>query len=224
MKQDRTQLKDCWKWLRKRFSRADRWLIMGVLVAVGFIGYGLYQGLAKMQARLSPTHEVTLEATPVDIESIRPRGELYLCTAVAEDYATLQRTRAIAGLFPQHHACVQMVKQKVGYRIDLEKIVYETDTLHTLIVTLPDVEYVVSTQESPFMSDDESFWSSDLESTNKLKYKAEMKIRKRFDTPENRKKARRYAEESIRYLLMQLGYDVRFTPQLEERKMKGRFK
>jgi hypothetical protein len=68
------------------------------------------------------------------------------------------------------------------------------------------------------MSDDESFWEKELPSTNGLKRKVEEKIRKRYDTAENRKRANKYAEEAVSAMLMQMGYEVRFTPKIEQNK------
>ena len=215
MEQNQNSFKNLWTKCQRWLGSADRWVLIAVLAAICFIGYGLYEGIAKMKATLSTPHEIVLEDTPVSIEATRPRGELYVCTAVVEDYVALRRTHSIAGLFPQQHSCVQMVKQKVGFKIDLDKITYQIDTLNILIVTLPPVEYVASTQDSPFLSDDESYWATQLESTNKLKYRAEQKIRHRFNSEENRRKATRYAEEAIGHLLQQLGYEPRFTPHLE---------
>lgn len=191
-----------------------RWLYtIGVIAIVCILGWIIY-GVTQMAQEDEP-QEIVLEDTPIDIESVRPRGELYVCTALAEDYAMRRATEMHLGMFPEKHSCVQMLKQKISFKIDLEKVRYTVDTLNVMIVEIPAPEFVASTQDSPFISDDEDYWNEALKSTNTLKKEAEQKIRKRFDTRENRTKATRYAEEALRELLRQLGYEARFAPHIE---------
>ena len=199
-------------------QNASQWLHFLFLIIIGgAIGLAIY-GVKTWVDALNNPQEIVIEDSPVAIESVRPKGELYVSSAIVEDYVTLQRTEKHLGLIPEEHSCVQILKQKVSFKIDLDKIVYTPDTLNRLIVTLPDVEYVASTQNTPFMSDDESFWEKELPSTNGLKRKVEEKIRKRYDTAENRKRANKYAEEAVTAMLMQMGYEVRFTPKIEQNK------
>ncbi len=187
--------------------------IAAIALILIFLGYGVWR-----QSHAAPASTaVTLEDTAIDIESVMPRGELYVCTAVAEDFVTLQRTGTTLGIFTEEHSCVQILRQKVSFKIDLRQVRYTPDTLHVMIVEMPPVEYVASTQDSPFMSDDEDFWASELRSTNGLKRQVEQKIRRRFDTEANHRKAERYAQDAIRELLWKLGYEARFAPQLTRR-------
>lgn len=165
----------------------------------------------------SELENIIIEDTPIQIEDIRPRGEIYVCSSIVEDYAIDRRTEMHLGLLPEKHSCVQILRQKISYKIDLDKVRYTPDTLNVMIVELPPVEYVASTQSSPFISDDEDFWIKELPSTNHLKAKVERQIRRRFDTDANRKKAERYAEEALAELLGKLGYEVRFTPRIERK-------
>ena len=191
-----------------------RWIYSrGIIALVCILAWIIY-GVTQM-AREDEPEEIVLQDTPIDIESVRPKGELYVCTALAEDYATRNATEMHLGMFPERHSCVQMLKQKVSFKIDLEKVQYTVDTLNVMIVQIPEPVYVASTQDSPFMSDDEDYWNETLKSTNGLKKEAEQKIRKRFDTDENRAKATRYAEAALRELLRQLGYEARFAPHLQ---------
>lgn len=162
-------------------------------------------------------HEVKIEETPLIIESIVPKGELYLCSAIIEEYVQEHRKERHFGLFPENHSCVQIVRQKCSYKIDLDKVEYIPEEDGTILVRLPKIEYVASTQNTPFMSDDEEFWVEELPNTNKLKEKVERKIRKRFDTRENRERAQRYAEESISQILNQLGYKCEFIPKITKK-------
>ncbi len=160
------------------------------------------------------SQEVVLEDTPIEIEDVRPTGELYVSTAIMEDYTTLQRTERHLGIIPEEHSCVQIVRQKCSFVVDLDKVVYEKDTLNRLYVRLPELRYVASTQNSPFMSDDEDFWIESLPNTNGLKQKVARQIRERFDTPENRKKAKSYAESAVSAMLSKMGYEVTFVSEI----------
>lgn len=195
-----------------------RWLltlaIVAIAVVLAFVAYTLWNTL---HADDTPP-EVTLQPTLATIEDVRPRGRLYVCTAVVEDFVTRQNTEMHVGIFPEKHSCVQVLKQKVSFRIDLDKVRYTLDTLNVVIVELPPIDYVASTQESPFMSDDEDYWREALPSTNGLKRQVENKIRRRFDTEANRKKARRYAEEAVSDLFWKLGYETQFVPHIDKKK------
>ena len=199
-------------------QNTGQWIHLLFLIVIGgLIGLAIY-GVKTWVDELKNPKEIAIEKSPISIESVRPKGELYLSSAIVEDYVTLRRTEKHLGLIPEEHSCVQILKQKVSFKIDLDKIIYKPDTLNVIIVTLPDPEYVASTQNTPFMSDDESFWEKELPSTNGLKRKVEEKIRKRYDTAENRKRANKYAEEAVSAMLKQMGYEVRFTPKIEQNK------
>lgn len=162
--------------------------------------------------------EIILEETPIEIESVRPKGELYICSSIIEDYTTYQKTEKHLGFLPEEHSCVQILRQKCSYTIDLDKIVYKKDTLKRVFVILPDLEYVATTQSSPFMSDDERFWIKELPNTNGLKKKVAEQIKKRFDSNENREKGKIYAKNAVAGLLTKLGYEAIFIDQLDNKR------
>lgn len=193
----------------------QRWLLTAAVLAVAVLLGALLYTLWNTLRSDGHAHEVTLQPSIVTLEEVRPRGELYVCTAVVEDYVIRRATEMHVGLFPESHSCVQVLKQKVSFKIDLDKVCYTPDTLNVLLVELPPVQYVASTQDSPFLSDDEDFWEANLPSTNGMKREVEGKIRRRFDTEANRRKALRYAEAAIGDLLWKLGYEARFTPSVD---------
>lgn len=189
-----------------------------IALAIGCLLYMLYKGLQQINQNLTQPQEIVLEQTPISLEDIRPRGELYVCTSVLEDYVREQHTEHHLGLIPEQHSCVQILRQKVSYRINLKDIVYTPDTLNIVFVRMPDVIYTASTQDSPFLSDDEAYWNKQLPNTNSLKRRVEKKIRQRFDTPANRQKAEQYACEAVAQLLRQMGYEPLFEPTVIEQK------
>ncbi|MDO4995409.1 MAG: DUF4230 domain-containing protein [Bacteroidales bacterium] len=210
VKNDRTW-HEALQWLR-RINKVTLTVTLVVIAAVlVFAAYGILR-----LSHAIPSHgDITLEQTPIDIEAVRPRGELYVATAVIEEYVSQYSTEFHFGLIPEPHSCVQILRQKVSYVIDLEEVRYIADTPDTVIVQMPPLRYVASTQDSPFLSDDEDFWVDHMPSTNDMKREVEEKIRQRFDTPENRRKAERNAEASISLLLKRLGYEARFAPHID---------
>ncbi len=204
-------MRDALLWLR-RINKVTLTVALVVIAAVlAFAAYGILR-----LSHAIPSHgDIRLEQTPIDIEAIRPRGELYVATAIIEEYVSQYSTEFHFGIVPEPHSCAQILRQKVSYVIDLDQVTYVADTPDTVIVQLPPLRYVASTQESPFLSDDDEFWMDNMPSTNDMKREVEAKIRQRFDTPANRRKAEQNAEASIRLLLRQLGYVARFAPHIE---------
>ena len=139
------------------------------------------------------------------------------CIVVVGIVATVLIKRCVKG--SGKHSCVQTITQKCSYVIDLDKVEYEpVDSTRTIYVKLPDVEYVATTQSTTFLSDDGNFWADHLPNTNAMKRKVEGQIKKRFDTPSNRRKAERYAEDAISEVMRKLGYEVEFVRTLERKK------
>lgn len=153
---------------------------------------------------------ISIEPTPNEIQRMMPQNELYVATALIEDYTTMQQTEYHFGVFPEEHSCVQILQQKVSYRLDLSQVEYTPKENHIMQVRIPELAYTASTQASQFISDNESYWSEALPSTNELRHKVEQQIRTQFDTPENRHKAILYAQEAITHILTQLGYQPDF--------------
>lgn len=163
--------------------------------------------------------EITIEETPIEIESIMPKGDLYVGSAIIEDYQIKRKTESTLVVFKKEHTCVQIVKQKCSYRIDLNKIEYLQQEDNKILIKLPELEYGATTQDSPFISDDEEYWKKELPSTNAMKKQVAEKIKKRFDTPENRQKSTLYAKEAVKVLFEKLGVEVEFVSSLEDVRM-----
>ena len=195
---------------------------------IGGVGGGLFLGILAiivlaivLLSKCMHTNDdtISIEPTPNEIRQIMPQNELYVATALIEDYTTLQQTEYHFGVFPEEHSCVQILRQKVSYKLDLSKVEYTPRDNHIIEVRMPELAYTASTQASQFISDNESYWSEAQPSTNELRHKVEQQIRTQFDTPENRQKAILFAQEAITHILTQLGYQPEFintiTPQSE---------
>lgn len=191
------------------------------LVVTGIVAIIILSAIAIIISKIvfnskTDNPEVAIEDTPILIESVKPEGELYVCTSIMEEYVRREKTEKHLGVIPEKHTLVQIVRQKCSYIIDLDKIKYEQTSSDTVYVHLPELEYVASTQDSPFISDDESYWIKEMPNTNALKSEAERKIRKSFETSENKKKANLYAEAAVGQLLKQLGFNAIFVSTLTD--------
>jgi|GEM_PF-1358355 len=162
--------------------------------------------------------DVVMEESIASIEEVRLRGEIYVCSAMIEDFVVKRQVERHLLWADQEHSCVQTMRQKCSYKIDLDRTEYlADDSTMTIYVKLPPVEYVASTQSASFMSDDSNYWAEHLPNTNALKKQVERRIKQRFDTEENRRKASRYAEEAIGDVMSKLGYRVEFVRKLEKK-------
>ncbi len=160
-----------------------------------------------------------MEETMASIEEVRLRGELYVCSAMIEDYTMKRTTEENIFWTDDEHSCVQTMTQKCSYKINMDKVEYmPVDSTKTIHVKLPPVEYVATTQSSSFLSDDSNFWAEHLPNTNAMKRKVEEQIKRRFDTAENRRTAERFAEDAISEVIGKLGYNVEFVRTLERKK------
>lgn len=161
---------------------------------------------------------IEIEDTPIEIADIMPKGEIVVSSALIEDFATMKKTQRHMALIPEEHTCVQILKMKCSFKVDLDKVEYtKEDSSNVVWVKLPELEYVDNLQDSPFMSDDEEFWKKELPSTDKLKEKVRDQIRKRFDTPSNRRKSERFAEDAVSEILEKMGYEVEFVRKIEKK-------
>lgn len=177
---------------------------------------------------------IVLEDTPASIEKIRPTGELYVLTCYTEEYVmkdTINKpvsqlntglhlideaVNTATSLFDTKHKCIQMEKAQVSFFINLDSVKYDVNKEEGIVyVTLPKVEFKLSPQGSPFLSDDEAFWKD--YDTNILKQEAKKKIERKFDTPENRSRAMLYATTVLGRFIRQCGMEPRFTNQYLER-------
>lgn len=178
---------------------------------------------------------LVLEDTPISIEAVRPTGELYVLTCYTEEYVMKDSLNEPLGklktgyqlidgvvntassILDTHHRCIQMEKAQVSFYINLDSVVYNVDNEHGIVyVTLPKVEFELSPQGSPFLSDDRRFWKD--YDTNILKREAKKKIEDRFDTPENRLKALLYATNAIGQFVRMCGMEPVITNKYLERK------
>lgn len=192
---------------------------IGITVCSLFIAFiFIYYYTGNCSSKKDDAKDIYLQDTPISIESIRPKGELYVGSSILEDYVSVHKKERHLGIIPETHSCVQIMRQKCSYKIDLDKVVYTRGEDNIINVSLPELEYVATTQNTPFVSDDEEYWIKEIPNTNNLKEQVEKKIKRRFDTPENRRKATRYAEDAVAELLKKCGYQAEFKVRVEQKR------
>lgn len=195
-----------------------QWKIVAYIAVLAFVVVGLSMLNNCINSDDTEVKDIKLEDSPITIKAILPKGELYVCSSIIEDYESVQKTERHIGIIPEEHSCVQIVRQKCSYKIDLDKIKYKQGEGKTVYVKLPKLEYEASTQDTPFMCDNDAFWAKEIPNTNNLKKKVEKKIRTQFETPENKKQAQIYAEEAVAELLKKIGYETEFVSTLRKKK------
>ena len=164
--------------------------------------------------------ELPLVETPILVADVRPSGTLYLYTTVTEDFAegtfmgsgygsSLLGTGN--GILKKQHKCVQILRQQVSFTIDLDQISYTADTLFdTVWAMLPPVRFEQSTLRQWFKSDDENEEAIVKYDASALISQVERKIHRRYNTPENRHKARLKAEAVLSDFYAQCGKVIVF--------------
>lgn len=167
--------------------------------------------------------EITLKPTVASVEQVRPTGILYLYSTITEEYAKgsfmgsglgssiLGKDK---GILKKEHECVQVLRQQVNFTIDLDKVSYVEDTeagSDKVFVTLPAIEFHQSTLNSWFTSDNENEENAVGFDAKPLIQEVERKVSKKYNTSENRKKAKEVAKETIASFLTQCGKEAVFT-------------
>ncbi len=151
---------------------------------------------------------ITIEDTPVSIESIKPIGQLYAFTAITEDFA-IDNVEEV-GFFRRHdYKAVQTLRMQVSYIVDLDSVGYQriagTDTV---VVSLPQPRYVQTQQGGRFFCEVE-VPASDFNAASAIRV-VENKIRSKYDTPQNRERALQHAREALTTFVQQCGLVPRF--------------
>lgn len=195
--------------LEKFGNKIERSIALVAIAAVVLIAFKSFNSCGK-------DDEIKIEGTPVSIEEIMPKGELYLCSAIGEECEIKKETEKHALVFSEEHTYAIIIRQKCSYKIDFEDIEYNHLGGNKVLVKLPEPTYIATTKSTTAKSDDEGYWIKHMPNDSILKRKAMDKIKQRFATKENKDKAKRYAEASITEILRQLGYEAEFVSTLKQ--------
>lgn len=174
-------------------------------------------GVVIVKCYADKDDDLQIQETMLTINEIKLKGEIYVCSALIEDYTVKRKTEKRLLLSDKEHSCIQTLTQKCSYKIDLSEVGYlVNDSIGVVYVRMPDIQYVATTQKASFISDDSQYWAENMPNTNAMKKTVEQQIRHRFDTPNNRRKAQRYAEDAIIDMLSKLGYQTEFFNTVED--------
>ncbi|MCQ2258388.1 MAG: DUF4230 domain-containing protein [Bacteroidaceae bacterium] len=206
---------------RKNNKSANKGVIAIVLIFVfvlsgvgGYVGKYFYD---KYKDSQGPT-KIIIEETPIKIDSVRPVGKIYVCSAIITDAVVETKEESFLLLKKRKHSRVYSMTTKCSYVVDLDSVKYEADNKNKkLTVTMPKLTYTTTgVQDSQLISDDDKYWAG--QNINGLIKKVQKKIRTNFDTPQNREKANLYAEDVVRSVFENMGYEVVFNRTLTNKK------
>lgn len=153
--------------------------------------------------------ELEVEDTPVLVERIKPIGDLYAYTAITEDF-TLDNVEKVGFFSKSYYKAVQMLRMQVSYVVSLDSVRYRRlSGTDTLLVTLPPLRYVQSSQGGRMLCEVEV---ADYNAAGAIGV-VEQKIRSKYDTPANREKAMRHVREVLSTFVVQCG----LIPKFEQR-------
>ena len=206
-------------WLATTISGWGSWnrVVRKILVYLICAVVCVVAGVAIVKCYSDQDDGIQIQESMVTINEIKLKGEIYVCSALIEDYAVKRKTEKRMILSDKEHSCIQTLTQKCSYKIDLSEVGYlVNDSIGVIYVRMPDVQYVATTQKASFISDDSQYWAENMPNTNAMKKKVEEQIRQRFDTPNNRRKAQRYAEDAIIGMISKLGYQTEFFNTIED--------
>ncbi len=206
-------------WLATTISGWVSWnrVVWKILVYLICAVVCVVAGVAIVKCYSDQDDGIQIQESMVTINEIKLKGEIYVCSALIEDYAVKRKTEKRMILSDKEHSCIQTLTQKCSYKIDLSEVGYlVNDSIGVIYVRMPDVQYVATTQKASFISDDSQYWAENMPNTNAMKKKVEEQIRQRFDTPNNRRKAQRYAEDAIIGMISKLGYQTEFFNTIED--------
>ena len=134
--------------------------------------------------------DITIEDTPVVIESIKPIGELY---AYVEKVGFFRKS---------YYKAVQSLRAQVSYVMELDSVKYQRKAgTDTVVVTLPQLRYVQSSQGGRLLCEVEM---ADYDAASAIAV-VEEKIRSKYDRADNREKAMQHAREVLATFVMQCG-------------------
>lgn len=181
--------------------------IVTIAVSLGIIAFVAY----KVTNEENVSDELQVEDTASVIDSIKPSGKLVLYKSELEDYTI--RTAKEGIFFTEEHSIVCVLNCTCNYYIDLDSIKYDVQD-SVVVVTMPKVQYECNRQKSKFIEDDAAYWAKNIKSIAGMNAEVEKKIRYRFDTADNRKKAELHAEEFVISLLESMGLTVKIQHEL----------
>ena len=182
--------------------------IIGLVViaaAIVFIGLNCSGG---------KTNEDIFEDTPINVQSVDLKGELYVYSEILEDFMVEKKgEQRFLNLMNKDHVRVVVRSWRVSYVLDLEKVQTSYDD-KTVTVKLPEIEIKKSEQPisngKAYICDDDDFWDKQPDN---LVAKLQQKVEKRFDSLEKKQTANQRAKDFVKMLFESAGFAVVFADE-----------
>ena len=145
--------------------------------------------------------DITIQPTPVVIESVKPIGELYAYTAITEDY-TIDNVEKVGFFSRKYYKAVQTMRMQVSYVLDMDSVHYEpVEGTDTVVVHVPQLRYVQTAQGGRLLCEVEV---ANYDAARAISV-VEQKVRSKYDTPANRQKAMANVHEVLTSFVQQCG-------------------
>ena len=171
--------------------------------------------------------DLQIEATAPSLKSIKPIGELYVFSAITEEF-TIDNVEKVGFFSRKFYKAVQILRMQVSYVLDMDSVEYifpenpeagnpNTESANrnsgndTVLIRLPQPRYVQTTQGSRFLCEVEV--PAEQHNAEKSLNILEAKVRSKYDTEANRRQAMTHAREVIASFVQQCG----LIPVFEEK-------
>lgn len=171
-----------------------------ILLCIFTVGYVVIKYI-----RSNPQdNDLLLSETPINILDIKPIGKLYLYTTEVEDYKMYFHEENNWIIGNKEIPCVQILKKRLNWVIDLDSIDYEVDSIFVHI-RMPEVKFEMANIGSEF------YPRGIRHNTNDLKRFINYKIEKKYNNKTYRDKARQRAKEFIALFVKKCGKEPDFV-------------
>ena len=145
--------------------------------------------------------ELPLEPTAAVIEDIKPIGELYVLTAITEDFEIdVMEDRGF--FITSYPKCIQILRQQVSFVLNLDSVDYvPREGTDTVVVRLPQLTFVQSNKGGQFLCEAER---SDYDAA-RLIGMVERTIKRKYATAQNYERAMANARQVLDAFVRQAG-------------------
>lgn len=145
--------------------------------------------------------DLPLEPTAAVIEDIKPIGELYVLTAITEDFEidVMEDRGFFITTYPK---CIQILRQQVSFVLNLDSVDYiPREGTDTVVVRMPQLTFVQSNKGGQFICEAER---SDYDAS-RLIGMVEHTIKRKYATTQNYEQAMSNARQVLEAFVRQTG-------------------
>ena len=145
--------------------------------------------------------DIKIEPTAAVIEDIKPIGELYVLTAITEDFEidVMEDRGFFITTYPK---CIQILRQQVSFVLNLDSVDYvPREGTDTVVVRLPQLTFVQSSKGGQFFCEAER---SDYDAARLIGL-VEHTIKRKYATAQNYERAMANARQILDAFVHQTG-------------------